>query len=50
MASSMKEVLLSVEDAEAGGTVWGRFMGRTGRAVRHGGFQERKGLEGENVG
>ena len=25
-------------------------MGRTGRAVRHGGFQERKGLEGENVG
>lgn len=25
-------------------------MGRTGEGVRHGGFQERKGLEGENVG
>ena len=25
-------------------------MGRTGKAVRHAGFQERKGLAGENVG
>lgn len=30
--------------------MWAGLRGRNGRAVRQGGFQERKGLEGESVG